>query len=181
MSLSNFNTACDDLRANVLRLHIIANSDSYEDQQLKLKIRDRILEESGELFSRSQTVDDAIVTANGSIEKIETLANEVIKENNFNYKAVASVKDSYFETREYDTFTLPAGTYKSLVIDLGKSEGKNWWCVIFPEICLPAASKAELSDTVSENSAQIAENKGNYVMRFKIVEVYEDIKKALSN
>ena len=75
---------------------------------------------------------------------------------------------------------MPAGTYKSLVIDVGKAEGKNWWCVIFPEICLPAAGDASLSDTVSESSAQIAENKPKYEMRFKIIEVYEDIKKKLS-
>ena len=168
------------MRANVLRLHIIANSDSKADQELKLNIRDRILAESPDIFSESKGIDEAVVTAEEAIEKIEEIANDVIKQNNFSYKATASVKNSYFETREYDDFTLPAGTYKSVVIDVGKAEGKNWWCVIFPEICLPACSNANLSDTVSDKSAEIAENKPKYEMRFKIVEIYEDIKKIFS-
>ena len=142
MSLSSFNTACDDLRDNVLRLHIIANSNSNEDQQLKLKIRDSILKESENIFSHSENIEQAIDSAEISLDKIETIANRVIKENNFDYKATAEVKTSYFETRVYDNFTLPAGNYESLVINLGKSEGKNWWCVIFPEICLPSASRS---------------------------------------
>ncbi len=180
MSFSSFNVACDDLRANVLRLHIIANSDSKEDQQLKLEIRDRILENSKEIFADSENIEEAIISAENSIQKIEQIANEVISEKNFGYKAIASVEDSYFETREYENFTLPAGTYKSVVIKVGKAEGKNWWCVIFPEICLPACFEARLSDTVSENSAKIAENKPKYKVKFKIVEIYEDIKKLFS-
>ena len=180
LSLSSFNTACDDLRGNVLRLHIIANSNSESDQQLKLKIRDSILAESENLFSHSESVEDAVSVAENSLAEIEKIANRVIKENNFNYKATAAVKQSYFETREYDDFTLPAGDYESLVINLGKSEGKNWWCVIFPEICLPSASGAKLSDTVNQNSADIAESKDRYIMKFKIVEIYEDFKKSLT-
>lgn len=177
LSFSGFNTACDDLRENVLRLHIIANSDSELDQQLKLKIRDRILENSEDIFSESNGIDEAVVTAKKSIGEIEKIANDVIKENGFKYTVTACVDDSYFETREYDDFVLPAGTYKSVVVNVGNAKGKNWWCVIFPEICLPACSDARLSDTVSENSAKIAENKPRYEMRFKIVEIYEDLKK----
>jgi len=177
LSFSSFNTACDDLRENVLRLHIIANSNSAADQQLKLSIRDRILENSKEIFADADSMDEAIITAKSSIERIEQIANDVISEKNFGYTATAKVKDSYFETREYDNFTLPAGTYKSVVIDVGKAKGKNWWCVIFPEICLPSCSEARLTDTVSESSAKIAEDKPKYEMRFKIVEFYEDIKR----
>lgn len=180
MSFASFNTACEDLRTNVLRLHIIANSDSQADQELKLKIRDGILARSEEIFTESHNIDEAVDAAEKSLSFIEDVANEVISQNGFGYTAEAAVKDSYFETREYDDFTLPAGTYKSLVINVGKAQGKNWWCVIFPEICLPAAGDASLSDTVSESSAQIAENKPKYEMRFKIIEVYEDIKKKLS-
>ncbi len=181
LSFSGFNTACDDLRHNVLRLHIIANSDSNADQTLKLKIRDRILSTSGELFADTDNIEDAVLKTEKALEEIEKTANEVIAENGFNYKCKVSVKNRYFETREYDTFTLPAGTYKALVLDVGKAEGKNWWCVIFPEICLPASSNnASLSDTVSEGSAEIAENKPKYEVRFKIVEIYEDLKKKFS-
>lgn len=180
-SFANFSAACDDLRTNVLRLHIIANSDSLEDQELKLKIRDRLLEESRGLFTDVNGIDDAIVVAEENIPIIECIANRVIEENGFCYKAKAKVGNSYFETREYDDFTLPAGTYKSLVITLGSGEGKNWWCVIFPEICLSAADCGSLNDTANDKSAEIAYHPKRYKCKFWSVEKYEDIKKYLKN
>ena len=98
----------------------------------------------------------------------------------FLYGAEASVGDSYFETREYEDFTLPAGNYRSLIIRLGSAEGKNWWCVVFPGVCVPAASDARLSDSTCEESASIAEHPKKYEIRFKAVEIYEDIKKFFS-
>lgn len=178
LSFAHFNAACDDLKTNVLRLHIIANSDSEADQSLKLKIRDRILENSGGIFETCDDIDNAIIKAKENTEYFTKLANEVIKEEGFTYKAVAKIDESYFETREYDDFTLPAGSYNSLIVTVGEGKGKNWWCVVFPEICLPAAAKnAELSDTVCKESAKIAESGSQYVMKFKAVEIYESIKK----
>ena len=108
-------------------------------------------------------------------------AEKVLRENGFSYGASAEIGDSYFETREYEDFTLPAGNYRSLIIRLGEAKGKNWWCVIFPAVCVPAATDASLSDSTRETSAQIAEHPQKYVMRFKTVEIYEDIKKFLKN
>lgn len=176
LSFSSFNADCEELRQNVLRLHIIANSDSEADQALKLKIRDRILENSGDIFSESTTLEDAILVAEDKLPEFEKIANEVIAEDGFSYSAAAEIGDSFFETRVYDDFTLPAGTYKSLIIRVGKAEGKNWWCVIFPEICLPAAADTSLSKTVNENGVEIAENSDRYILRFKTVEIYEEIK-----
>ena len=136
ISFADFNVACEDLRANVLRLHIIANSDSSEDQELKLKIRDSILNESVELFDGITDIDNAVLNAEQNADYYCEIANRVIKENGYDYKAKATVGYSYFETREYEDFTLPAGNYKSLIISLGKAKGKNWWCVIFPQLCL---------------------------------------------
>ena len=175
-SFADFDASCEDILKNVLRIHIIANSDSSEDQELKLKIRDRILEESENLFEGSDSLGDAIQKTDMNLGRIEDIANAVIKENGFSYKASARIGDSFFETREYDDFTLPAGTYKSLIIDIGKSEGKNWWCVIFPEICLPSASDIGLSKTVGEDGVDIAEKPNRYILRFKVVELYEEIK-----
>lgn len=176
LSFTDFNASCEDIRQNVLRLHIIANSDSAADQSLKLKIRDKILECSPDIFEQTTDLDTAIFNTQEKLETIEEIANKIIKENGFSYKAKARIGDSYFETREYDTFTLPAGTYKSLIIDVGKAQGKNWWCVIFPEICLPAASDISLSKTVSTKGVHIAENSNRYILRFKSVEIYEEIK-----
>lgn len=178
-SLAQFNAACDDLRTNVLRLHIIANSDSPIDQELKLKVRDSILESSSELFSGTENIDTAVIRAEERLNEFEKIAETAVKENGFNYGAKVKVGTSYFETREYEDFTLPAGEYPSLIITLGEGEGKNWWCVIFPEICIPAAMKeASLTDTVDSDSAVVAEEPQRYIMRFKIVEIYENLKKS---
>lgn len=179
LSLANFNVSCDGLRSNLLRLHIIANSDSEQDQQLKLEIRDAILENSYELFEKALNTNEAIHEAECAIPRLEEIANNVIKENGFSYKAVATVGDSYFETREYENFTLPAGTYKSLIITVGEGKGKNWWCVLFPTICLPSAGENSIASVAGEDCAQIAENPQKFIMRFKAVEIYEDIKKHL--
>ena len=179
LGMTNFTALCEDLRQNVLRLHIVANSNSQKDQDLKLKIRDEILKETGNLFLNTDNLYEAEKTAEDSLEIFEDIANRVIKEEGFDYKATVSLGDQFFETRHYETFSLPAGTYRSLIIKLGKAEGKNWWCVIFPSICVPTSS-SDLRQSVSQNSAQIAEHSGNYIVRFKIVEIYEKIKRAIS-
>ncbi len=179
ISFADFDAACDDLRQNVLRLHIVANSDSVSDQQVKLAVRDEILCHSDEIFNSCDNIDDAVICLSDYCEKIERIANEVLREKGFSYQATAKIGDCYFETREYEDFTLPAGTYTSLMITLGKAEGKNWWCVIFPQVCIPAANSASLYDSTAENSARIAYSKNRYQMRFKAVEIYEKIKNSL--
>ena len=176
LSVAEFDTSCNELRENVLRLHIIANSNSEADQALKLKVRDEILAKSGELFESSENISDAVNETQASLPIIEQTVNSCLIKNGAEYRGVATVKDTYFETREYDTFTLPAGTYNSLVVTLGEGEGKNWWCVIFPEVCLPFGN-TDFTDTTTEKTAEIAENPSKYKMRFKIVEIYEDIKR----
>ena len=180
LSLAQFNVSCDELRANVLRLHIIANSNSKADQALKLKIRDAILEHSGNLFTENTDLDSAIETTCENLPQIERLANKVIKENGFTYNAKATVGDSFFETREYSDFTLPAGVYESLIIKVGEGKGKNWWCVIYPEICIGAAKGKQIKDVTTAKTAEIAENQPKYVMRFKIIELYESFKKRIA-
>ena len=180
LSQVNFNILCDDLRENVLRLHIIANSDSKADQDLKLKIRDAILSEAGNVFVNAKNLEGAEEKIKQNLKKFEEIAKRVIKENGFNYTATASIGERFFETRHYENFSLPAGIYRSLIIDLGEGKGKNWWCVIYPTVCVPAAS-GNLRDAVNENSAQIAEQSERYVIRFKIVEIYEKIKLKFSN
>ena len=179
-SFAHFEAACDDLRQNVLRLHIIANSDSEADQAVKLLVRDKILEQSADIFEGETELERAEEKAVERLNDFCETAERVLAENGFSYGATAEMGLSYFETREYDDFTLPAGNYRSLIIRLGKAEGKNWWCVVFPAVCIPAASSADLSDSTASASAQIAESPERYVMRFKTVEIYEDLKKFLN-
>ena len=180
LSFARFEMRCDELRQGVLRLHIIANSDSDADQSLKLAVRDEILKNAVDIFKDCNNVDDAVLTATDSIDAINGIANSVIKQNGFDYEATVSVGDSYFDTRKYDDFTLPAGTYKSLIVNLGESSGKNWWCVVFPCVCVPSAADASLSDSVSDGAAKTAENAAKYQIKFKTVEIYEEIKKIFS-
>lgn len=178
-SFADFDASCEELRHGVLRLHIIANSDSDEDQALKLKIRDRILQASDSLFETDKDLNSALKTAEENLSLYEEIAKSVIAENGFNYKAEAKIDEAFFETRVYDDFTLPSGYYDSLIINIGKAKGKNWWCVIFPGVCVPTDNAARLSDSVGENGTEIAENSQKYIIRFKTVEIYEKLKKKL--
>ncbi len=176
MSMAHFEAACSDLKSSVLRLHIPANSDSEEDQAVKLAVRDRILQHTDTVFSQSEDLESAIISAEQSIEEIQAVANSVLREYGCDYTASVSIGTAYFETREYDDFVLPAGEYRSLIVRLGKAQGKNWWCVVFPAVCLPAAD-GNLNDSASDESSKIAENAPRYVMKFKVVEWYERIKR----
>ena len=179
LSLADFDAKCDDLRNNVLRLHIIANSDTDADQDLKLKIRDEILSKSADLFEKTDDINSAKKVAYKKLNEFQKIAEQVIADNGYDYSVSAKLDKSFFETRVYDDFTLPAGIYDSLIITVGEGKGKNWWCVIFPEICIPAASKGDLTDTVSKDSATVAKSQKRYKAEFKIVEVYEKIKKLI--
>ena len=175
LSFARFDAKCDGLRQNVLRLHIIANSDSVEDQNLKLAVRDEILRQTEDVFLGCSSLAEAEKNLGANISKFTDIALEVIRENGFTYGAEASIGDSFFETREYEDFTLPAGNYRSLIVNLGEGRGKNWWCVVFPCVCLPS-SAAELQQSVPEQSVKVAENPQKYVMKFKTAEIYEEIK-----
>lgn len=178
LSLARFDALCGDLRHNVLRVHIIAASDSSEDQKLKLKVRDALLNENGELFKSCKSFEEALSLASSKIFELEKTANRVIAENGFNYSAKVSVGEAYFGNREYESFTLPAGVYEAINVTIGEGKGKNWWCVMFPAVCIGAAG--ELSDSVTLESASVAENGNKYQFRFKTVEIYEDLKKIFT-
>lgn len=175
LSMARFDAACDDLRGGVLRLHIRANSDSAEDQAVKIAVRDALLEETDEIFSADTELSEAEDSARKNIARLTAAANRVLAENGFDYLATVIVGDAYFETRGYEDFTLPAGTYCSLIVKLGSGEGKNWWCVVFPAICVPAA-QARLEDGVPQTACEVAKQPQRYTVRFKTVEIIEDLK-----
>ena len=179
LSFARFDARCDELRGGVLRLHILANSDREEDQALKLKVRDRILEISLKNLSKAKDINEAIDIAKSEIEIITEEACDVIKSEGYDYKVSANVEKNFFTNRVYDDFTLPAGVYNSLTVRIGKAQGHNWWCVVFPGVCLPAAEKGELKKSVSKQSAKVAECADNYKVRFKTVEIYERIKNKM--
>ncbi len=142
----------DDLRGSVLRLHILANSDSDRDQQLKLKVRDRLLE-SG-IFKSAESLSEAESIAEASMDKITDIAEGVLRENGCADKVTAELADVDFGDRTYGDITMPSGRYRALRIKIGSAEGHNWWCVMYPPLCLPAAC-----DTEADGCTDVAEDK----------------------
>lgn len=130
-----------DLKSSVLRLHILANSDSKADQELKLKVRDRVLTETKDIFMSANKKEDAQKTANENIAEIISICNDEIKKNGYNYKVTAQIGKSFFPTRVYDGFVFPAGSYDAVKIKIGEAKGKNWWCVLFPQLCISSVTK----------------------------------------
>ncbi len=179
LSLSNFEARCEELRQNVFRLHIIANSDSEFDQALKLKVRDAVINETGNIYDKCTNLQSAKQAAEENKEQIYNAAKNVINEAGMDYNVEIEIGTAFFDTRHYDTFSLPAGEYEALNIKIGKAEGKNWWCVMYPSLCI-ASSGAAISDVASEESCRIAENPQNFVVRFKIVEIYEKLRSRFS-
>lgn len=172
-----FGIQCEDIRNNVIRLHILANSDSSEDQAVKLLVRDAVLNCDEKIFSGEINIENVEEIFNANKDRIKDIADAVLDANGFDYKSRVSITEEYFSTRTYEKFTLPAGRYTALKIVLGNGEGHNWWCVMFPPLCLPAASKNTQLDVVfGENGAEIVSNAEKYEMKFKFVEIFEMIK-----
>ena len=157
---------------DTVRLHIRANSDSQEDQELKLKVRNAILEKYSEKLSSFENKIDAESSIIQNLGEIEAYAQNIVREYGYSYPVKASVSEEWFDTRKYESFTLPKGYYTSLIIYIGEGEGKNWWCVMYPPLCLDVATE-ETSYTDAENSLI----KGEYVVKFKILELISGLAK----
>ena len=144
----------DELRGSVLRLHILANSDSEQDQRLKLMVRDNLLE-SG-LFESAESLSQAEAIAEKKLDKITDIAERVLRENGCAHKVTAELADVDFGDRTYGDITMPAGRYRALRIKIGSAEGHNWWCVMYPPLCIPAAcgSEDEEADVAEDESAE---------------------------
>lgn len=179
-SITSFASTCKEIRTDVLRLHVIANSDSQEDQQLKLKVRDALLKEGKNIFNGSVTRENAEEKIRKEKEKLEDTAKTVIKDNGFDYNVEITVTEEFFNTRTYEKVTLPAGKYMAVRVLIGESAGKNWWCVMFPPLCIPAA-QTDINLFLDEKEVRLVETNPKYEPRFKIVEIYESIKNHLNN
>lgn len=166
----------ESISDKVFRLHILANSDSTYDQNLKLGLKNYILENTSDLFI-GQNLEENIEIAEENLEKLNKLSKEYLKNQGSNYDVKTEVAKEFFETRVYDDFTLPAGVYNSLKITIGEGNGHNWWCIIFPSVCLSACSES-MSDYLSDDEMELVS--GGYTAKFKVVEVYEKIKSKCS-
>lgn len=176
----NYNNITD----TVFRVHILANSDSDEDQLLKLKVRDAVLEENSCLFEKSKSAEEAAEIAEKNIDRIKRTAERVIAENGKDYSVNCQIAEMHFDNRVYDNITMPAGDYTALRITIGDAKGKNWWCVMFPPLCLPAVTNAEealeeYGDVLTAEEIDMLSNPENYECKFYILELIDKIKSKL--
>ncbi len=177
VSVVSFARECDNIRRDVLRLHVVAESDSENDQKLKLLVRDELLEKGGEIFSGTLTADEAEMVITPKTAELEKAAENVLRENGCNNSVKITVEEEYFSTRCYENFTMPAGVYTAVRVNIGSAKGQNWWCVMFPPLCLPAASAdADADAFFTDGEMKVVSSSPEYEPRFKIVEIYERIK-----
>ena len=161
--------AHDELRGSVLRLHILAESDSEYDQKLKIKVRDRLLE--SDIFSGAESIEDAEKIAREKLPEIIDMAEQTLRENGCKLPVTAEIINMDFDERVYGDITMPAGNYKALRIKIGSAKGHNWWCVMYPPLCIPPACEIEENEETvffSEKETDIMKKPEKYKVKFAI-------------
>ena len=176
VSVARFAQACAEVRSDVLRLHVVAASDSPKAQQLKLKVRDALLQQGSEAFSGTVTAADAVRVITPQIGALEQTAERVLRQNGCEDAVKITVQKEFFNTRCYENFTMPAGVYTAVRVNIGAAQGHNWWCVMFPPLCLPAASRTEAEGYFTPDERRVITASPRYEPRFKIVEWIEQLK-----
>ena len=171
---SAFAQRAEEVQTEVLRLHIPANSDSDFDQQIKLALRDALLEKYGAALADSGSLPEAEKRTEELLPEIEQFCCEFLAENGADYSAHAELTEMYFTTRRYDRVTLPAGNYRALRITLGSGQGHNWWCVMFPPLCLPCCAVPE-EDSDSGEVLSDFEEEREITVKFAVYEFLKEL------
>ena len=168
----------------VFRLHVIANSDTDEDQALKLKVRDSLLEYMNEICSNCSTKAEAIFIATQHKDEFQKIAKQTIIDNGYNYPVKINIDNFYFPTKNYGDISLPAGMYDALRVEIGEAKGQNWWCVMFPSLCFIDISSGVVDDEAKENLEENLEEeaytiisdtkKSDVKFKFKLIEFFAE-------
>lgn len=159
-----------------VRLHVVANSDSEADQAQKLRVRDAVLREVESLTAQCETAAQAREVLADSLGNLQNCAQELLRAEDSEYSVSVTLQTERFDTRVYDTFTLPAGSYPSLRVNIGQAQGKNWWCVVFPSLCTAATSRevedsAQAGGFTDGQSELITGGQERYELKFKTLEL----------
>lgn len=175
-----------DIADSVFRLHVIANSDSAEDQALKYKVRDSLLNYMNSLVTSTTSKDEAMEIVTNNIDNFKNIAEATIKENGYNYSVNITVGKHSFPTKYYGDVSFPAGIYDALRVEIGSASGQNWWCVMFPPLCfvdissgiVPEESKKSLKNNLNDEEYDLitVDDSSSMNFKFKIVELIENIK-----
>ena len=192
LSFNYTQAVSSDLSDSVLRLHIIANSDSEADQKLKLQVRDNIIKYMNSLTADSNSKTDVISIISNNLDSFKKIALNTIKENGYDYDVNIKIGNFYFPTKTYGDISFPSGNYDALKVEIGDAIGQNWWCVLFPPLCfvnsssatVPDDSKETLKENISsEGSEVISEgnngenNNSDIKIKFKIIEFFNNFRK----
>lgn len=161
---------CEEKPQEVLRLHILANSDSEEDQTLKYDLRDYMLTEFSDVFGSCESFEQSVYAATERRAEIEEKANKFVHSKGYDYNVKCEVAKTYFTTRKYENVTLPAGEYTAVRLLIGNAEGRNWWCVMFPPLCLPAAG-----EFFTEEESKRVEESRDYEVKFAVFEALQGL------
>ena len=172
---------CEAVSEQVVRLHVLAASDSEADQAIKLMVRDAVLAETDGLLDGIHDRDTALVVLTKSLDDIERAANRCLKAHGSDDTARVSLCGGvYFPTRTYETVTLPAGEYEALRVVIGQGQGRNWWCVAFPPMCLAGACDTALSDVLDDEERRLVEEPTRYRVQLKVIEWMGELKQTMS-
>ena len=181
-AISYVNAVSYDISNNVFRLHVIANSDSDEDQNLKYKVRDSLIEYMNIICKDAKNKEEAILIAKNHKEDFYKIAKDTIEINGYNYDVQIEIGNFNFPTKTYGDISLPSGYYDAIRVKIGKATGLNWWCVMFPPLCfvnissgiVPDDSKEKLKESLEEESFNIISNKNdqNIKFKFKLIELF---------
>ena len=164
---------------NLIRLHVVANSDTVEDQEIKLQVRDAVLTVAEPLTASASSAQEANELLAANLGMLQIAANETLIDLGVDDRASVTLKRELFDVRHYDTFSLPGGYYDSLCVTIGNGEGKNWWCVVYPGICAAATTEdqrtlAVMAGISEEEYAILSQDADEYVFKFKILELFEE-------
>lgn len=180
---SYVNAVSDNLSNNVFRLHVLANSDSEEDQNLKYIVRDKLIEYMDTLSENCSSKDEVIEIANNHIEDFKQIAEDTIKNQGYSYQVEVEIGNFEFPTKTYGDISFPAGYYDALRVKIGEAKGQNWWCVMFPPLCfvdvttgvVPEESKDDLQSNLSDEEYKIISDteNSNIQLKFKLIELFE--------
>ncbi len=174
LSVCGFYGQCEGIRDNVVRLHILANSDSTADQTLKLQVRDAVTGPADGWLDGAGTAMEALTLAEKRLPELQQVAQQTVWDAGCSYPVKAELCTMYFTTRQYDTVTLPAGMYDAVRITIGEGAGQNWWCVVFPPMCVGAATEEQtLSDVLNSGQQALVTGGARYEVRFALIEWFE--------
>ncbi|WP_373600082.1 stage II sporulation protein R [Paraclostridium bifermentans] len=187
--MNNVEKLSNNYKDKLIRFHVLANSDSEKDQELKLKVRDEVIKYLQPMLEKSRSIQESESIILRESNNLKNISKNIIEENGYNYDVKVNLEYSKFPAKQYSNVVLPAGEYKSLRIIIGEGEGKNWWCVMFPPLCfvdenngvIDKETDEKLQDVLTEEEYELIAGENlnkseNKKMKFKIVEIIDKLK-----